>query len=271
LPALKVEWQLGNLRLVSNTSYFNRRNEALNDYTVFETALWGQVFTTLGSPPLPPTVKPYLNGPYYPSGFPPASSFMGNQQNNITQELRLQSDDPTARINWVAGLFYTHNRQTAVQIVSDPGLNGFIAQMTGGIAPVLEDGKYTFVQEPVIAYDKQIALYAQADAKLTDRLTLTAGVRAADTRFEASANYHGFVVGPPVKDSGTQHERPVKVRPVLEIRSGQHAVCDRCQGLPHRRLQPQGRHALPERSELQWLSQPVRLGFSLELRSGVEE
>lgn len=209
LPALKVEWSLGKLRLVSNTSYFNRNNEALNDYSVFETALWGQVFTTLGSPPLPPTVQPYLNGPYYPAGFPPASSFMGNQQNNLTQELRLQSDDADARINWVVGLFYSHNRQTAVQIVSDPGLNGFIAQMTGGIAPVLEDGKYTFVQEPVIAYDKQLALYAQADAKLTDQLTLTAGVRVADTRFEASANYHGFVVGPPVKDSGTQHERPV--------------------------------------------------------------
>ncbi|MBS0400280.1 MAG: hypothetical protein JSR95_16575, partial [Proteobacteria bacterium] len=145
MPALKMEWSLGKLRLVSNTSYFNRTNEALNDYSVFETALWGQVFTSLGSPPLPPTVQPYLNGPYYPAGFPPASSFMGNQQNNITQELRLQSDDADARINWVVGLFYTHNRQTAVQIVSDPGLSGFIAQMTGGIAPELEDGKYTFV------------------------------------------------------------------------------------------------------------------------------
>lgn len=209
LPALKIDWGFSGMRLVSTTSYFNRDSKALNDYTSFETALWGQVFTTLGSPPLPPTVRPYLNGPYFPSGFTPATSFQGNLQNNITQELRLQSDQPDARINWVVGLFYSHGRQTAIQIVSDPGLNGFIAGLTGGIAPVLEQGRYTFVQDPVIARDKQLALYAQADAKLTQRLTVTAGLRAADTRFQASATYHGFVVGPPVNDSGSQHERPV--------------------------------------------------------------
>ena len=206
LPALKVEWAFNGLRLVSNTSYFNRDSKAINDYTSFETALWGQVFTTVG---IPGSV-PYLNGPYYPAGFTPATSYQGNLQNNIAQELRLQSDDANARINWVVGLFYSHSRQTAIQIVSDPGLFGFIASTNAvGFGPPLEDGKYTFVQDPVIARDKQLALYAQADIKLTDWATVTAGVRAADTKFQASANYHGFVVGPPVVDSGSQHEKPV--------------------------------------------------------------
>ena len=209
LPALKIDWAFSNMRLVSNTAYFNRDSKATNDYTSFETSLWGQVFTTLGSPPLPPTVRPYLNGPYYPAGFTPATSFQGNLQNNISEELRLQSDDAGARISWVVGLYYSHSRQTAIQIVSDPGLNTFIAGLTGGIAPVLEGGKYTFVQDPVIARDEQLALYGQADIKVTDRLTLTAGVRAADTKFKATAFYHGFVVGPPVNDSGSQHEHPV--------------------------------------------------------------
>src|SRR6185437_10785755 len=66
LPALKVEWAFSNLRLVSNTSYFNRDSEAINDYSAFETALWGQTFT--GLPFLPPTQQRYLNGPYYPKG-----------------------------------------------------------------------------------------------------------------------------------------------------------------------------------------------------------
>ncbi len=206
LPALKVEWAFNGLRLVSNTSYFNRDSKAINDYSSFETALWGQVFTTVG---IPGSV-PYLNGPYYPAGFTPATSYQGNLQNNIAQELRLQSDDANARINWVVGLFYSHSRQTAIQIVSDPGLFGFIASTNAvGFGPPLEDGKYTFVQDPVIARDKQLALYAQADIKLTDWATVTAGVRAADTKFQASANYHGFVVGPPVVDSGSQHEKPV--------------------------------------------------------------
>ena len=206
LPALKIDWAFAGLRLVSNTSYFNRDSEAINDYSSFETALWGQVFTTAG---IPGSI-PYLNGPYYPAGFTPATSFQGNLQNNIAQELRLQSDDADARINWVVGLFYSHSRQTAIQIVSDPGLFGFIASTNAvGFGPPLEDGRYTFVQDPVIARDKQLALYAQADFRLTDRFTVTAGVRAADTKFEATANYHGFVVGPPVVDSGSQHEKPV--------------------------------------------------------------
>jgi outer membrane receptor protein involved in Fe transport len=206
LPALKIDWAFSGMRLVSNTSYFNRDSEAINDYSSFETALWGQVFTTAG---IPGSV-PYLNGPYYPAGFTAATSFQGNLQNNIAQELRLQSDNADARINWVVGLFYSHSRQTAIQIVSDPGLFGFIASTNAvGFGPPLEDGRYTFVQDPVIARDKQLALYAQADFKLTDRFTVTAGVRAADAKFEATANYHGFVVGPPVVDSGSQHEKPV--------------------------------------------------------------
>lgn len=206
LPALKIDWAFAGMRLVSNTSYFNRDSKAVNDYTAFETALWGQVFTTAG---IPGSI-PYLNGPYYPSGLTPATSFQGNLQNNIMQELRLQSDDPSARINWVVGLFYSHGRQTAIQIVADPGLFGFIASTNAvGFGPALEGGKYTFVQDPVISYDRQLALYGQADIKVTDRLTLTAGVRAADTKFQASAFYHGFVVGPPVNDSGSQHEHPV--------------------------------------------------------------
>jgi iron complex outermembrane recepter protein len=209
LPALKIEWAFRGLRLVSNTSYFNRESTAINDYTSFETALWGQVFTTLPSPPLPPTVLPYLNGPYYPTGYTAATSYQGNLQNNIMQELRLQSDTPDARFNWVVGLYYSHNRQTAIQIVSDPDLNSFIAGLTGGIAPVLEDGKYTFVQDPVIARDEQLALYGQVDAKLSDRLIATAGIRVANAKFEATAHYHGFVVGPPVDDSGSQQEHPV--------------------------------------------------------------
>jgi hypothetical protein len=46
--------------------------------------------------------------------------------------------------------------------VSDPGLFGFIASTNAvGFGPPLEDGRYTFVRDPVIARDKQLALYAQ--------------------------------------------------------------------------------------------------------------
>jgi iron complex outermembrane recepter protein len=210
LPALKIDWAFAGLRLISNTSYFNRNSVAINDYTAFETALWGEAFSgpRFGTPP-------YLNGPFYPAGYTPASTLQVNKQNNITEELRLQSDDPTARINWVVGAFFAHSRQTSEQFVADPELAAFIGQLTGGIPfaavfgqPLL-DGKYTFVQDPEVAHDKQLALYGQADFKLTDKLTLTAGLRATDAKFTAAAHYEGPVVGPPVSDTGSQTEHPV--------------------------------------------------------------
>ncbi len=210
MPALKIDWAFAGLRLISNTSYFNRNSEAINDYTAFETALWGQVFSgpAFGTPP-------YLNGPFYPAGYTPASTLQVNEQNNITEELRLQSDDPAARINWVVGAFFTHARQTSEQFVADPQLAAFIGQLTGGIPfaavfgqPLL-DGKYTFVQDPEVAIDQQFALYGQADFKITDKLTFTAGLRASDAKFDAKAHYEGPVVGPPVSDAGSQKEHPV--------------------------------------------------------------
>jgi len=210
MPALKIDWAFAGLRLISNTSYFNRSSVATNDYTAFETALWGQTFSgpRLGTPP-------YLNGPFYPAGYTPASTLQVNQQNNITEELRLQSDDTTARVNWVVGTFFTEARQTSEQLVADPQLASFIGQLTGGVPfaavfgqPLL-NGKYTFVQDPVIARDRQLALYGQADIKITDQLVFTAGLRASDAKFSAAAHYEGPVVGPSVSDSGSQKEHPV--------------------------------------------------------------
>ena len=208
LPALRIEWSFAGLTLISNTSYFNRNSNAINDYTSFETSLWGQTFS--GGPFGPP----YLNGPFYPAGYEPASTLQINQQNNLTQEVRLQSDNPNGRVNWVLGFFYEHARQTSDEIVSDPQLSSFIQQLTGVpfaafFGQPLVDGKYTFVQDPELSWDEQEALYGQADFKVTDRLTLTAGLRGSITKFEAEAHYEGPVVGPPVNDSGSQTEHPV--------------------------------------------------------------
>jgi outer membrane receptor protein involved in Fe transport len=214
LPALKIDWTLGPVTLVSNTAYFNRNNEALNDYSAFEAGLW-------------------TGNPYFPAGFFAVTSQV-NQQSNLTQELRLQSNNPDSRLNWVGGVFFSHSRQTAKQRVQDTFLPGLYNAITGcnftdpppplipprpntcptqvpaaGFGQPLADGLYTFVADPIIARDEQTALYGQADFKATDRLTLTLGLRASKTKVEAAARYRGPVVGPPVSDSGSQDEKPV--------------------------------------------------------------
>jgi outer membrane receptor protein involved in Fe transport len=211
LPALKIEWNLGDVSLVSNTSYFNRQNEAINDYTAFEAGIW-------------------TGSPYFPAGMY-APTFQQNWQSNLMQEVRLQSTHADSRLNWVVGAFHSHARQTAGQRVQDTFLPGLYNAATGcnfsdpviappfspcgpglpahGFGQGLADGLYTFVAAPIISRDEQTAVYTQADFKATEKLTLTVGVRASRTKVEAAADYVGPVVGPPVHDSGSQEEKPV--------------------------------------------------------------
>ena len=40
LPALKITLNLGAVEVVSNTSYFDRHNHSINDYSAFEAGIW---------------------------------------------------------------------------------------------------------------------------------------------------------------------------------------------------------------------------------------
>jgi outer membrane receptor protein involved in Fe transport len=201
LPALNIELELGDVTLVSNTSYFDRKQSAVNDYTPFEAGIWA-------------------GNPFYPPGIE-ARAYQYNDQQNFTQEVRLQSSDAEARLSWVVGLFYSRAEQTAAQFVEnefldDPVLLGrpafpggptLFSIIFGGVP--LAEGRYTFVLDDVEAIDEQIAGFGQADFKLTDKLTLTGGIRVAETRFSADARFYGPVVGPEVNDAGEQQESPI--------------------------------------------------------------
>lgn len=197
LPALNIDWDIGPVRLVSSTSYFNRHQSAINDYTVFESELWAGFWE-------------------YPVGmFAPTTQI--NNQRGLTQEVRLESTDADARWQWVAGFFYQKNRQESKQFVEDTFLPNLFFDVVGVpfnivFGQSLVDGLYTFNQDPVIAHDEQYAGFANIDFKVTDKLTLSAGVRVAQANFDASANYNGPVVGPPVQDSGEQQETPITPR-----------------------------------------------------------
>ena len=77
----------------------------------------------------------------------------------------------------------------------------------GGV-PLVE-GRYSFVLDKAVAIDKQIAGFGQLDFKVTDKLTLTGGLRVAQAKFNATARFYGPVVGPEVNDTGAQKETPI--------------------------------------------------------------
>jgi outer membrane receptor protein involved in Fe transport len=184
LPALRVDWNLGALRLVSSTSYFKRTQSAITDYSEFDRAI-------------------FLGDPYPPAG-EQGSGHWGDSQSNWTQEIRLESADDRARVRWTAGVFYQHARETTSHRVFDPSL-----LVTLGLPPDFGAG-YIYVEDPRVGIDKQVALFGQADVNLTDRWKMTLGLRVANAEFEGSAHYpETLVVGPEVTSSGSLKEHPV--------------------------------------------------------------
>jgi outer membrane receptor protein involved in Fe transport len=155
LPALKVETEVLGASLISNTSYYSRKEQSGYNGTEYNLSyfqtFWEQGLCADGSQTLYDSSKHPAQAPCPPkiSGYPlidgtgihlPSTSVSGwnpqtyrapatvtNQQNTLAEELRLQSSDPNAPLVWTTGLFYSVNRQTSVEEINDPALSQFMA------------------------------------------------------------------------------------------------------------------------------------------------
>jgi iron complex outermembrane recepter protein len=181
LSSVKIDWNLGAVRLVSNTSYYKRDQSAVSDYTQYDRAV-------------------FLGTPYAAQGTQAPTAWADDQE-NWTEELRLESADKASRVDWTAGLFYQHAKENTIENVYDPALLTEIGSPVG-------DG-YIYKQDPFSSIDKQIALFGQADVKVTDQFKVTLGLRVSKADFEGQAYYSGFVVGPPVSSVASISEHPV--------------------------------------------------------------
>ncbi len=225
LPSIKIDWDLGPVKLISNTSYYNRR-ELVNGYsgTLYNLSYF-QHFTTNTDPDpvndgtnivagLPPNpVDPQLSTPVgcataaqgtrgciignllnanglNLAGFGPYSStnVITNTQENFTQEVRLQSNDPGARLTWTAGVFYAHNSQRSTEEIRDPQLRDLTQYLWGedmvtawGMDLLPNGDDYI---NDTKAHDRQVALFADGTFKITDDLKLNLGLRYAWTHFD---------------------------------------------------------------------------------------
>ncbi len=184
LPAVRIEWNLGPVKMLSNTAYYRRRENAITSYSEFDNAIF------LGNPFPPPNDR--------------GIGYWTDDQENWTQEIRFQSTATAARVDWTAGVFYQHARESTIQNVYDPVVLEEIGVPPGNGA--------VYEQDPFASLDQQLAAYGQTDMKLTQRLTLTLGLRAAAARYQGRTYYSGFVVGPPVSSSGTFSEHPITPR-----------------------------------------------------------
>ncbi|WP_214622538.1 TonB-dependent receptor [Sphingobium nicotianae] len=185
MPSLKIEAELGFADLISTTSYFKRDTSQTLDYT--------QIYAVSYA------------GRQVPSAGDVAVSTVSNSQRNWTQEVRLQSSSG-GPLSWVAGGFYSHNTQQAIQLSETnflPFLNPLFGVSNGG-AP-FGPGYSAFLNfygVPQLngtasyysnfkAIDTQLAGFADATYEITSKLKVTAGIRVARNKIEYVASYDG--------------------------------------------------------------------------------
>jgi iron complex outermembrane receptor protein len=161
LGAVKVSWNQPWATIVSNTSYFSRQQHSVSDYS--------QWFDTV----------------FFYNQYPPAgeinSSYFTDHQNNFNEEIRASSVDSNARLQWTAGLFYTHTNEDSTEyVVSDAACAGNTCPIT---APGFPAGAETYLQPRFSMLDKQAAIFGEVSWKFTDQLKLTAGLRYSDLQY----------------------------------------------------------------------------------------
>ena len=228
LPALKIEGDFDAFHVISNTSYFHRHEQTGYDGTLYNLGFY-QSFNSNTEPAgfvpfLPNVAWPLIdgNGIHLPADLAnyrsPAT--IDNVQQNITQEVRLLSSDPTAKFIWTTGVFFSSNRQSYLEQIHDPMLNDFWLDVTG--MPYMDVFTTTPAGDPVPyvaafpndsyflnihARDQQLAWFGEATYAITDTMKATVGLRESKTEY----SFNTLTGGPqlfqaPAANSGDKKE-----------------------------------------------------------------
>lgn len=168
LSAIKVEWMLPHdMELISNTSYYEREENGVVDYTYLHAGNFAGVL---------------FANPVWS-----AASFQEQINKYTTQEVRLLSTDTDSPLRWQTGVFYSHTKNQGNSQSYDPYLANFLnagGLCFGGLATCVSDffgsplldGQYTFRNLARVT-ETQKAAFANLDYKLPLHLIATVGVR----------------------------------------------------------------------------------------------
>lgn len=201
LSALLARWNGPGFDVISSTSYFDRAADQNTDGSQQASALLiGTPFTNV-----------------------PTRSHYNIDQEQWSQELRIESANPDGALDWVAGVFYSKTKQRDFQGVEGSGSVTMFRQALGipdsfsdtevlGLVfpgyPVLAEGVYAYLDD-IRSEDEQLAVFAQIDYRFTPTLKVTAGVRFSDNSYSFEQVRDGFFAGGLVPLSGEGDERPV--------------------------------------------------------------
>jgi outer membrane receptor protein involved in Fe transport len=196
LPALKIDWQFGGVELVSNTSYYDRKQEGVTDFGFLDFGTWSYIFTGGNAA---------VYFPADPTWLAPGSDSQRNKF--FTQEVRLQSTDANARFKWVVGAFYSKNKLIDNRTVRNPNVGQLIHDLAGFCEPdeclamifgVGQGPDGVIFGGGTTVHDDQKAVFGQADFRIVGGLTATAGLRYTKMDLDFLNLLDGPVNGPPI-------------------------------------------------------------------------
>ncbi len=209
LSAIKIQWDFGFASLFSNTSFYDRNQNATSDYTQYLRATWNS-FGELAN--------------VFPSAGDNGYALFEDDQRNFYQEFRLASSDTDARVVWNAGLFFSHLSENVPESIIDQTLNPEVLSYFGPNPPVpvcapaqgLPCPNGLIFNGPIDrVVDKQIAAFGEVAFRLTDTFKATVGLRVSKVDYTGSVNATGPFLGTTIITSSSATEKPVTPKAVL--------------------------------------------------------
>lgn len=152
--SLAITQRWDGVKLDALTGYFRRENDLRADYTFFYRSLVGQG-------PL---------GPLFNTN--PGDRHQSRVSQTWSQEVRLSSDDPGARLQWLAGVYGARVDNDLVLRLSTYGIE---AMAPPALAPMVVDD--VVYGSDATGEIEQFAAFGEATYSLTDRFDVTVGAR----------------------------------------------------------------------------------------------
>jgi outer membrane receptor protein involved in Fe transport len=220
LASLKIEGDLGFAALISNTSWFSRHTLTLPFGYEGTTANLAYFNLLAGGPePGGQWANPNFpvidgSGIHLPPGLTYHSYSPENAQfRNLTQEVRLQSADPSAKLTWTVGSFFELNKQIDQNWILGQDDENFFQTLTG--QGVVDTFGFPELSNPTadwytneIQHTRQYALFVDAGYQFTSQWKLDVGLRESWITYD----FYSYTAGPqlfaPPQTAGGREKAP---------------------------------------------------------------
>jgi outer membrane receptor protein involved in Fe transport len=177
-PSLKIQYEGKGFTIYNNTSYFDRTQNDVYDYSVL----------------IPAYYTPHNLNAAFPNY--PAYAEFWQSQHVFNQEIRVQSNSKTSPFKWLVGGFYQRAVQNMHEDIVDPDFPALIAATKNGASVKSVTGANMLSSNRIYyeldhSVDTQYAVFADVSYTLFHQLTLNAGLRYAHIPVYASQEAHG--------------------------------------------------------------------------------